>query len=172
MPVPRLKSVLVVAVIGLLAASLVALGGPGAASDFTKFIKLTGEEEVPGPGDEDGLGRARITIKDDRERVCFGLRWKKLDPVIAAHIHVGEEGEAGDIVVTLFTAGETGLTTLSNTWTRLRACTETFSPPEGVTVAELLDDIEENPENYYVNVHTTTFPAGAIRGQLADDKDS
>jgi hypothetical protein len=171
MPVPRLKSVLVLAVVALLAASLVALGGPGAASGGKGKIELTGEAEVPGPGDEDGFGTAKLKIDDDDERVCFRLRWKKLDPVIAAHIHVGAEDEAGPIVVTLFTAGETGLTTLPSTWTRLRACTETFSPPEGVSVADLLDDIEENPENYYVNVHTTTFPAGAIRGQLNDDKD-
>ena len=170
MPVPRLKSVLVLAVVALLAASLVALGGAGAASGGDKSIELTGEAEVPGPGDDDGIGTAELKIDDD-ERVCFRLRWKNLDPVIAAHIHVGAEDEAGPVVVTLLTAGETGLATLPSAWTRLRACTETFSPPEGVSVADLLDDIEENPENYYVNVHTTTFPAGAIRGQLNDDKD-
>jgi hypothetical protein len=171
MPVPRLKSVLVLAVIALLAASLVALGGPGAASGDKKSIELTGEAEVPGPGDDDGFGTAKLRVHDDEERVCFRLRWKNLDPVIAAHIHVGAEDEAGPIVVTLLMAGETGLVTLPSTWTRLRACTEEFSPPEGVSVADLLADIKDNPENYYVNVHTTTFPAGAIRGQLNDEKD-
>jgi hypothetical protein len=171
MPVPRLKSVLVVAIVALLAASLVALAVPGAASGGKESIKLTGEEEVPGPGDPDGFGRATIRLVKAKEGVCFKVSWTRLDPVIAAHIHAGAEGEAGPIVVTLFTAGEEGLTTLSTTRTQLRACTETFSPPEGVSVAELLEDIKENPENYYVNVHTTEFPAGAIRGQLSDDKD-
>jgi hypothetical protein len=31
---------------------------------------------------------------------------------------------------------------------------------------ELLEILHE-PEEYYVNVHTTDFPAGAVRGQLS-----
>jgi hypothetical protein len=131
-------------------------------------IRLRGGAEVPGPGDPDGSGRAGIRINEDEERVCFTLRWKNLDPVLFAHIHAGTEDVAGPVVVTLFTAGEGGLVTLPDRPTDLRACTETFSPPEGMSVEELLQDIEQNRDEYYVNVHSTTFPAGAIRGQLND----
>ena len=33
--------------------------------------------------------------------------------------------------------------------------------------ADVVKDILQNPGNYYVNVHTSDFPAGAIRGQLS-----
>jgi hypothetical protein len=33
---------------------------------------------------------------------------------------------------------------------------------------ELIKAIRQNPENYYVKIHSTVFAAGAIRGQLGN----
>jgi hypothetical protein len=166
MSVSRARTIVGVAVsvllVGLLAAGVMAGGGGSKGG-----IKLTGAAERPGPGDPDGSGRANLKLRPDDERVCFDLRWKNLDPVTMAHIHVGASDVAGPVVVTLFVS-ESGLVTLPERRTQLRACTETFSPPEGMSVEDLFADIKENPENYYVNVHSTVFPAGAIRGQLTD----
>jgi len=33
--------------------------------------------------------------------------------------------------------------------------------------SELVDEIEANPGNFYINVHNAAYPNGAVRGQLA-----
>jgi hypothetical protein len=113
--------------------------------------ELTGEEEVPGPGDPDGSGSATIIVIPP-DRICYVLTAENIAPATAAHIHSGERGEAGPVVVPLDnppTYGASG------------GCTEVDDP-------ELVSDIQENPENYYVNVHNAEYPDGAIRGQLSE----
>ena len=112
--------------------------------------ELTGEEEVPGPGDPDGSGSATIIVIPSTNTICYVLTAENIAPATAAHIHVGKRGEAGDVVVPLEppTYGASG------------GCTQ--ADPE------LVSNIQENPENYYVNVHNEPYPAGAIRGQLSE----
>ena len=113
---------------------------------------LTGAKEVPGPGDPDGRGKARIQLKKDQ--VCFELSWRNIAAPIAAHIHVGSRSEAGDIVIHLLGV-PAGLGA-------------PVSSVGGCTSADpaLIAKIRNNPRAYYVNIHNVPFPAGAIRGQL------
>jgi hypothetical protein len=110
---------------------------------------LKGANEVPGPGDPDGRGKALIRVRPDAGTVCFKLSWRKIaEPPIAAHIHKGAKGVAGPVVVTLFD----GTATHEDCVTGLDS--------------DLLRDIKRHPRQYYVNIHTSDFPNGAIRGQL------
>jgi CHRD domain-containing protein len=130
----------------------------GATGDDDRLIaRLTGAEEVPGPGDDDGSGRAVIELGEDE--VCFTVRWKNIASPTAAHIHVGEAGVAGDIVVGLFM----GTTPLPETISRVGGCV--------AADPAVIDAIEDNPSGYYVNVHNADFPGGAIRGQLESESD-
>ncbi len=118
-----------------------------APAKSTKVFKarLSGANEVPGPGDPDGSGRATVRIKGTQ--VCFTLKVKNVDALAAAHIHEGAAGVAGPVVVDLF--GGT---------VKKKGCV--------TTSAEIAAAIRKNPREYYVNVHNATYPAGAVRGQL------
>ena len=129
--------------------AVTAFAGP-AAADFEAFgTVLTGEQEAPFPGDPDGIGFALIILDSDTGQICYRLRVRDVAPITAAHIHVAPPGEPGPVVVPL----------APPTTGRSSGCT---SANRG-----LVQNIIDNPELYYVNVHNMPFPAGALRGQLA-----
>jgi glucose/arabinose dehydrogenase len=112
---------------------------------------LTGAAEVPGPGDPDGSGTATVTLNPDGEEVCWEIQVSDITlPATAAHIHEAPVGVAGPVVVTLSAPDANGVAS---------GCTTVAS-------AEIME-ILEHPEEYYVNVHTSDYPAGAVRGQLS-----
>jgi hypothetical protein len=136
---------LVATLLSLVLVAPSASADPGGAPFATD---LTGAAEIPGPGDPDGSGTASLTINPGLGEVCFTLTATGIAPAFAAHIHVGDVTVAGPVVV--------GLTP------------PTSGSSSGCVSAdrELLLDILQSPENYYVNVHNVDFPAGALRGQL------
>jgi len=81
---------------------------------------------------------------------------KNHETFVAGHIHQAPVGVAGPVVVPLFVA-PTPPTSARHIKQRGVA-----TPNAGTTGAALC----QNPSAYYVNYHTTAFPAGAIRGQL------
>jgi CHRD domain len=111
-------------------------------------VSLTGAAEAPGPGSTDGRGTARITVDPQRDEVCFELSTSSLPNVTAAHIHEGRGGTAGPIAVTLTTPQD--------------GKSEGCVPASG----SIVKAIASGDRSFYVNVHTTEFPDGAIRAQL------
>jgi len=91
---------------------------------------------------------ATITINLGQSELCYVIDFTTSETVIAAHIHHAPAGVAAPPIIPLNTpvAGSSS------------GCTKV---EQG-----LLNDILQNPEQYYVNVHTTAHPAGAGRGQL------
>jgi hypothetical protein len=110
---------------------------------------LGANEAAPIVGDPDGSGFARITLNQGQGEVCFNIAVQNIGPVILAHIHRGAAGVNGPVVVD-FNFAANGLNNCVS----------------GVD-AGLIKAIRQNPENYYVNVHTSDLPRGAVRGQLS-----
>ena len=127
------------------AASLAQKEGEDAGRPLTAH--LAGTNEVPS-GDPDGSGHARVTLNQGRSRICFDIEVEDIGTVVNAHIHAAPAGVNGPVVVP-FNPAVNGL----------KNCV-TADP-------DLIKDIRQNPANYYVNVHTSEFPGGAVRGQLS-----
>jgi hypothetical protein len=143
----RAFAVVLLALVALSPAALADTGGVGGVK-FT--IPLTGAAEVPGPGDPDGSGTATLRLNPGTETVCFVLTVSDITlPATGAHIHVGTVTEAGPVVVALTPPDASGTSS---------GCVSADR--------DLILNIIQNPDQYYVNVHTTDFPAGALRGQL------
>ena len=84
----------------VLAVVLIAAVPVVAAQRATLEASLTGEKEVPGPGDPNGRGEAEVKVY--KEKVCYELTFKRIAPATAAHIHKGGPNVAGPVVVPLF----------------------------------------------------------------------
>ncbi|MGH9196767.1 MAG: CHRD domain-containing protein, partial [Acidimicrobiia bacterium] len=85
--------------------------------------------------------------------------------VTQAHIHCGEPGENGPIVVFLAGLAPRGIDVDGN-WIRDASFSDRHitNPACGETLAELAQAMREG--RTYVNVHTVANPGGEIRGQL------
>jgi len=108
---------------------------------------LLGPNEVP-PAPSSSQGMAAVTINLGQSELCYAIDFTTSETVIAAHIHHAPAGVAVPPIIPLNTP--------------------VAESSSGCTKVEqgLLKDILQNPEQYYVNVHTTAHPAGAGRGQL------
>ncbi len=136
--------------VGLGLVASLAMAGVAMAAETTLTAELAGVTEGENPGNPDGSGSATITLDPETGEACWEMSADGIGAVTQSHIHVGGEGESGDVVVPLDVDGFEGTT---------EGCT---SDQE----ADVLQGIIDDPAGFYVNLHTDDFPAGAIRGQL------
>jgi len=130
------------------ASGTVSNSGPLTGS-FT--VGLSGAQEVP-PADPDGSGTAQVRLEVLNNRVCYALRVANIAPSTVAHIHNAPAGVNGPIVVDF----------VAPTLRASGGCTS----PRASAPSDTVQNIINHPEQYYVNVHNSPFPGGAVRGQL------
>lgn len=118
---------------------------PTSAMSQNIEISLDGSQEVP-PVTTAAAGSATISVAYDK-RVSGTIATSGIDAK-SAHIHTGELGVSGPIIIPFVKTSE-------NAW----------AIAEG---AMLTDEQLENYKagNLYINVHSAAHPAGEIRGQI------
>ena len=126
----------------------------GSGPSATLMATLTGAAQVEASGDPDGSGTAMVTLDTNSGEVYFDLKFANITlPTLQAHIHRGAAGVAGPVVIPFYG----------------QAAAPDGNQARGRVTADLalIQEIVANPAGFYVNVHTSDYPKGAIRGQLA-----
>lgn len=121
--------------------------------------RLSGANEVPA-ADPDGTGRAEIDLKMRTNEICWAVEFNRIGAPNRAHIHAAPAGSNGGIVAPLFELVDLPADPLNDRLERGRASGCATADPA------LIEAIAAKPADYYVNLHNTRYPAGAIRGQL------
>ena len=111
----------------------------------------------------DASGCAHVTPSNGS--LAWDLVLEDIAGVTQAHVHEGARGEDGPVVAPMvaYTEEVDGSG---------EGEPQDATPDEPLIAAGVIDDAEiveailEDPSGYYVNVHTTEYPAGEIRGQI------
>jgi Ca2+-binding RTX toxin-like protein len=148
----RVKNLLVAAVVVASTAGLGLVAAPTASSVGPLIYKadLKGANEVP-PNASTATGSVTVTLNATEDKAAVALTYSGLGSnSTAAHIHQAPAGASGPVLLALpITPGVTA-----------GSLSQTFDVTP-VLVAAM------RAGNAYVNIHSTGFGSGEIRGQLA-----
>lgn len=173
----RLAAVAIIAAVTATAAGSAAMAGGDDSRGGQNVLneRLTGYEEDPLVISTAGSGVVRVQINEPGQEITYRLSYTGVEGTVTqAHIHFGGKAQSGGISVFLCSNlgnGPVGTqlcpaapATVSGTLT----AAEVIGPAaQGIAAgqfAELVAAIRAGKT--YVNVHSTTWPAGEIRAQL------
>ncbi len=134
--------------------------GLGACDSEEQFVAtMSGANEFPNAVTTNATGTATFTLID-ATTLSYDLSLASMSNVTASHIHQGAAGVNGGVIVTLFAPAQaTGGVSGS-----VATGTITGADITGMSFDSLLTRMRNG--TLYVNVHSTNFPAGEIRGQV------
>jgi hypothetical protein len=135
------------------------------ASRGSQSAYLTGAAEVSeqgnAAGDPNAKGAAVLLTVDERT-LCYGFTLKGADTPTVVHIHKGKRGENGPPVITFANPPKNAAGAPAGSPGASSGCKALTDPAE----IQALARVRRNPGGYYINIHTQSFPNGAVRGQL------
>jgi hypothetical protein len=152
---------------GLLFSVLPALGQPAERSTFVAH--LTGAAEVADPPVETrATGQAVFRLSKDGTELDYRLIVGNIQDVTQAHIHLAPAGENGPVAAWLYPEGPPAQLIPGRSSGVLAVgtiqATDLVGPLAGASLDALVAQLRAG--NAYVNVHTTAYPAGEVRGQI------
>jgi len=146
----------------------------GQVTTETLFYKATllPENQVPAITDLNASGSVLVTLDLTRDSsgnvtsgaIMFDANYQVAQPpvtFVGFHIHQGLAGSNGPVVI------DSRLASFTDSGGTGRI-TRILSLPTDDTTLTTLKSIIANPPGFYVNLHTSDNPGGAIRGQLSD----
>jgi hypothetical protein len=165
--------------IGLTAASMVAVLGTAmvSADSGRRDVKarLSGFQEVPAISTQ-GAGTLRLKVNEGGTAIAFELSYANLEggAVTAAHIHFAQPGVNGAPIAFLCGGGTKPACPVAPA-----TITGTIVPADildasaqGIAAGQFSEALRAMRAGVtYVNVHTTGFAAGEIRGRIGPPKD-
>lgn len=163
-----------VSFLGLLATILL-FSAVARADQLVFTTTLTGSQEVP-PSGSAGIGSALVTLDTATNLLTVNVSFAGLgSPTIASHIHCCTLPGTNAMVATAvptFPGFPLGVTTGTYLMTFDLTVASTYNPAfitaHGGTVAGAMAAFIAglNSGQTYLNIHTSQFPGGEIRGQL------
>lgn len=122
-------------------------------------VTMRAENEPNGASTSESKGAAQLKVfADGTIEFLLTVNNKSGETFTRAHIHKAVAGSNGGIHWDLLEAGNP-VASLSDQPSQLRGVAR-------ARTAAVLGDLLANPSGYYVNVHSTAFPGGAVRGQV------
>lgn len=122
-------------------------------------VTLLSENEPNGASTSESKGHAQVKVYEDGTmEFVFTVNNKSGETFTRSHIHKGAAGVNGPIHWDFLEPADPA-TSISDQPAQLRG----IARPRAAAV---LADLLANPSGYYVNVHSSAFPGGAVRGQL------
>jgi hypothetical protein len=152
----------------LVAMAILATAAVAAPPQPRTFVApLNGAEEVP-PVDTRARGAAIFRLSADGTELSYRLIASNIHDVEMAHIHVAPAGQNGPVVVWLYPDAPPPQPIPGRHDGVLATGTITASDLVGPLAGMAMDDLvaEIRAGDAYVNVHTSQWPGGEIRGQL------
>lgn len=153
---------------------------------FTSMYSVVADSaQVPDGGQDGAMGTFNLRVNSDEDILCYEISLNGVDPgptaepapggmpasaaLTATHLHEGLTGVAGPPRIVVDDPGGDADPLTSEGCVQGPFQTGVLNDMdvdqgEGFTLAEL----EADPSEYYVDVHTVDFVPGAIRGQLTE----